>query len=470
MLFSTNLFLSFFFPILLFIYIISPVITRKLILLAASLLFYSWGEPFAVFSMLIIIIITFFSGVLIYNTPIERRRSRLSFLSCAVITNLLFLIIYKYLSFITSGINVLCSTIGFSIIDVPRISLPIGVSFFIFQSISYLVDVYRNQVAAQQNFISLALYISFFPQLLSGPIVRYATIWNDLENRKFCIDNAFNGFQRFSFGLAKKVLLADNMALIADRIFNSPVSQLPCGFAWLGAIAYTLQIYYDFSGYSDMAIGLARIFNFKFPENFNYPYSAISIQDFWRRWHISLSSWFRDYLYIPLGGNRISKYRNYGNLFIVFGLCGLWHGASLNFLTWGMYHGLGLVGEKMGIIRILDKLPKFLANIYVLFFVLIGWVFFRSQNLPDSLRYLRIMFTGNDSFPINTFSTALDFISYSNFIFLIIAIFLSFPYFTKKIFSHSLFNIKPSIAIILFIVAYHFSMTGDISPFIYFRF
>ena len=291
-----------------------------------------------------------------------------------MLINLSALFFYKYLSFFIENINILLNFLQFPSFNDPQIKLPIGISFYVFQLLSYIIDVYRGEIKPQKNIINLAAYISLFPQLIAGPIVRYQTIIADLTNRKTNVDNIYYGLRRFSVGLAKKVLIADQLALIADTIFGQPTAQVPCFFAWLGALAYAFQIFYDFSAYSDMAIGLGRIFNFHFLENFNYPYSSLSIREFWRRWHISLSSWLRDYLYIPLGGNKKSKARTYLNLFIVFTLCGLWHGATWNFVVWGLYHGTLLVIERLGLSMLLDTFPKILANLYVWIFIIIGWV------------------------------------------------------------------------------------------------
>jgi alginate O-acetyltransferase complex protein AlgI len=278
------------------------------------------------------------------------------------------------------------------------VHLPIGISFFTFQAMSYIIDIYRGTNPAQRNPVDLALYISLFPQLVAGPIVRYHDIAKQIGNREITAEDFSTGSRRFIAGFAKKMIIANPLGEIADTIFALPASDISPEIAWLGIICYTLQIYFDFSGYSDMAIGLGRMFGFKFLENFNYPYIALSIQEFWRRWHISLSNWFRDYLYIPLGGNRVSNFRVYFNLVTVFVLCGLWHGASWNFLIWGLIHGAFLVIEKLGLGRLLDYAPRFVRHFYVLLVVILAWVFFRVETLPDAVTFLQAMFdlSGNE--------------------------------------------------------------------------
>jgi alginate O-acetyltransferase complex protein AlgI len=357
MVFTSPVFLCLFLPILLAVYALAQYRFRIVVLFVASVFFYSWGEPHAVFVMLLIIFITWTISKFISSCDNLSKRKKLLILGICL--NLSALIVYKYLSFIVINFNLLHL---FNIKN-PHIALPLGISFYIFQSISYLVDIYRKKITHSKSLINFAAYISLFPQLVAGPIVRYSSVARSFDDRQLKLNNVFEGLQRFVMGLAKKVLIVDTMALIADTIFKSSVATIPFSISWLGAIAYTLQIYFDFSGYSDMAIGLGRIFNFKFPENFKYPYSSKSITEFWRRWHISLSSFFRDYLYIALGGNRNGKYRTYINLFIVFLLCGLWHGAAWSFVIWGIYQGIGLIIERSGFIKILKKLPVALSNI-----------------------------------------------------------------------------------------------------------
>lgn len=361
---------------------------RNFILLIFSLVFYAWGEGQYIILLSISILVNYLFGIFIAKSGSDFSKNLN--ISLAVIINLVLLAYFKYANFALDVIN---DIFGSNIIY-HKVHLPIGISFFTFHAISYLVDIYRKKCAAQKNIFTLALYISFFPQLVAGPIVRYNFVEKYLTKR---VHNPFfisYGIRRFIIGLGKKIIIANPLGEVADVIFTSNISEISWSMAWIGIICYTLQIYFDFSGYSDMAVGLARIFGFRFPENFNYPYISRSIKEFWRRWHISLSSWFRDYLYIPLGGNRVGLKRQYFNLVLVFFLCGLWHGASMNFVIWGLFHGFFLVLER--IYPFLNKMPKLGRNFYVLLVVMIGWVFFRSSDLSFALEYLNIMFFGSN--------------------------------------------------------------------------
>lgn len=309
-------------------------------------------------------------------------------LALGITLNLLPLLFFKYGNFVVNNLNTLLTQINFSIIEIDQIHLPIGISFFTFQAISYIVDVYRKTTDVQRRPVNLALYISLFPQLIAGPIVRYHDVAKQIVQRTVSLNDFQYGLYRFVTGLGKKVLIANNIGAVADHIFSLPPETLPAGLLWLGMLTYTLQIYYDFSAYSDMAIGLGRMFGFHFLENFNYPYCSSSIQDFWRRWHISLSSWFRDYLYIPLGGNRKGTTRMYFNLITVFFLCGLWHGASWTFVIWGLYHGLFLVLERGFLGKLIKTLPLIIRHTYALLVVMIGWVFFRAETLEQAVHYI----------------------------------------------------------------------------------
>lgn len=472
MVFSSALFLSFFLPIVLGLYLLAQEKLRNYVLLIASLFFYAWGEPKAIWIMLVLIIVSWLIGLELDRT--YRIKKKL-ILSVGIIVNLSALFFFKYWMFFLTNTNLVLETLNFSPVKVPEIALPIGISFYVFQIISYLIDVYRKEVQAQKNLATLATYISLFPQLIAGPIVRYKTIEEDMTNRKLNLDNIFIGLRRFIIGLAKKVLIADQMAFIADKVFDTSVASIPCVFAWVGILAYTLQIFYDFSGYSDMAIGLGRIFNFRFLENFDYPYSSKSITEFWRRWHISLSSWFRDYLYIPLGGNRKGKFRTYINMYIVFALCGWWHGATWNFIVWGVYHGTGLVLEKVFCKKTIERLSKLklgrlFLNLYVWLFVVVGWVFFRANDLGFAKDFLKIMFTGNQNAPINSFYTATEFLTYSNLWVALIGILCAYPIFSGKYERFRYSKAETILVLILFLIAYVFAMTSTFSPFIYFRF
>ncbi len=470
MVFSSPLFLSLFLPVLLLIYALAQTGYRNTVLLLASLLFYSWGEPKALLVMIGLIAVNYYAALLMDTPKVNVVFSRRVLLWAAVILNLSALFFYKYLDFAIININKLIPMFGMPEIELFHIALPIGISFYCFQAMSYTIDVYRGEVEAQHSLARLALYISLFPQLVAGPIVRYSTICSELEDRTLHFDNVYEGLVRFSIGLAKKVFIADSMGFVADKIFVANVSAIPQLWAWMGCIAYTLQIYYDFSAYSDMAIGLGRIFNFQFLENFNFPYSARSIKDFWRRWHISLSSWLRDYVYIPLGGNRISIVRTLVNQFIVFFLCGLWHGAAWNFVVWGIWHGLGLVSEKFTG-RYLARLPALFAHAYVMLFVMTGWVFFRSPDLSYATAYLKIMFLGNAGYDMFSFIPAWRHcITISNGFFMLLGLLFSWPI---RIFSfHTLQHRYGGVLTlaVIFFVTYCFAMTSKFSPFLYFRF
>ena len=391
MVFSSTIFLFFFLPLTLLAYFVVGPRGRNAILLAASLLFYAWGETVYLLVMLFSIAANYLFGLLIDQARQRGRRGGLAF-ACAVATNLGLLGFFKYANFLVDNLNPVLPVPGLAPMDIGRVHLPIGISFFTFQALSYIIDLYRNETAVQRSLLNFALYKALFPQLIAGPIVRYRDVAREIERRTVSLHDFASGVQRFIIGLGKKVLIANVMGRAADTIFATPAETLPATLAWIGAIAFMLQIYFDFSGYSDMAIGLGRMFGFHFLENFNYPYIARSIREFWRRWHISLSTWFRDYLYIPLGGNRHGAVRTGANLLLVFLLCGLWHGASWTFLIWGVYHGIFLVLERVPAVRwLLDRLPAPLQHAYVLLVVLVGWVFFRADTFAHALAYLQAM-------------------------------------------------------------------------------
>ncbi len=393
MVFSSTIFLFFFLPLVLVVYFLTGTKGRNSILLLASLFFYAWGENIFVLLMLFSIGLNYLFGLSIGKSQEAGKTGKIA-LTLAIAANLGLLAFFKYCNFAVENINRLLLFMQQQPIQISDVHLPIGISFFTFQAMSYVVDVYRKEAKVQKNPINIALYISLFPQLIAGPIVRYHDIANQITNRVVRSPDVVAGIQRFIIGLGKKVLIANVMGRTADYIFSLPAETIPPYLAWMGAISYSLQIYYDFSGYSDMAIGLGRIFGFKFLENFNYPYFASSIKDFWRRWHISLSSWFRDYLYIPLGGSRKSTARTYVNLILVFFLCGLWHGASWTFVVWGLYHGSFLIIERWRpVTRLLQILPRAVVHMYVLLVVIVGWVFFRAESFSYALGYLKAMVT-----------------------------------------------------------------------------
>lgn len=390
MVFSSPIFLFFFLPTLIVLYFSVPRQAKNLLLLSASLLFYAWGEGFYILLMLASIAVNY-----VFGRTIDSQSNKLPALVVGVALNLLLLTSYKYSNFLVENINFVLMTLHLKSIDWSPVHLPLGISFFTFQAISYLVDIYRKEISSQKSIINLGLYISLFPQLIAGPIVRYKTIVEQIEDRVVTSKLFSSGVERFIFGLAKKMLIANPLGLVVDSIFAVPAAEIPTYVAWIGVLCYALQIYFDFSGYSDMAIGLGRMFGFKFLENFNYPYTAQSLQDFWRRWHISLSTWFRDYLYIPLGGNRGSPLKTYSNLFVVFLLCGLWHGASWNFFIWGAFHGVILSIERAGVSKLLQLLWRPLRHLYLIVIVLVSWVFFRAETLTDAVAYLQAMFSIN---------------------------------------------------------------------------
>ncbi|MDX5322882.1 MAG: MBOAT family protein, partial [Exiguobacterium sp.] len=390
MLFSSTIFLFWFLPIVLILYYVSPRFLKNTVLLVASLLFYAWGEPIYTAVMLASIVMNYAFGLLVDNNRDNKKKAKW-LVAGMVAGNVLLLSVFKYTSFIIENVNAIT---GLELTD-PKIPLPIGVSFFTFQAMSYVIDVYRKDGKVQRNPLDLALYISLFPQLVAGPIVRYQTVADEINDRKETMDDFASGIQRFVIGLAKKMLLANNAGYVADQIFSQNAGEMSMGLAWIGIIAYSLQIYFDFSGYSDMAIGLGRMFGFHFLENFNYPYISKSVSEFWRRWHISLGSWFRDYVYIPLGGNRGSAWKLYRNLAIVWILTGVWHGASWTFIAWGAYYGLFIMLERAFLGAWLKALPAPLAHAFTLFVVIIGWVFFRADDFPYALSYLSAMFNLN---------------------------------------------------------------------------
>jgi len=385
MLFSSLTFLWVFFPILFLGYRLLEEKYRNGFLLGASLVFYAWGEPFYILLMLFSIVINYAFGLLVADT----KHKRFSLILC-IITNLSLLGYYKYYNFLAEMVN---SIVAGEVLPVRNIALPIGISFYTFQILSYVVDVYRGDTQVQRNIFRLALYVSLFPQLIAGPIVQYHDVDDQIVKRSLTPKKTATGVIRFATGLGKKVIISNTMAEVVDTIFRLPADQISTGMAWAGAIFYALQIYFDFSGYSDMAIGLGKMFGFEFHENFNLPYISQSIQEFWRRWHISLSTWFKQYLYIPLGGNRKGKIRTYINLCIVFFATGLWHGANYTFIFWGCFHALFSVMERLFLGKWIKKNPvKIVNQIYTLLVVLLGWVFFRSDTLSYAFEYIGVMF------------------------------------------------------------------------------
>lgn len=389
MVFSSTIFLCVYLPLVLLGYYICPKKGRNLFLLIVSLVFYAWGEPKYVFLMIFSILVNYIFGRLMDKHRENKKRLKLM-LVLSVVIDIGLLSVFKYTDFIITNVNAIFG----ANFDLLNIALPIGISFYTFQAMSYTIDVYRNDVRVQKNLIDFGMYITMFPQLIAGPIVRYADVQDQLADRSVTTADFSEGIMRFVVGLGKKVLLANQMGAVWSEIYalGGDVSAL---MAWTGAIAYTFQIYFDFSGYSDMAIGLGRMFGFKFPENFRYPYQSVSITDFWRRWHITLSTWFKEYLYIPLGGNRRGLTRQALNLLIVWSLTGFWHGAGWNFVLWGLYYFVILFIEKLFLLKALDKLPKFFRHVYALLLIIIGWVIFASDDVSVLLPFLGSMFGAN---------------------------------------------------------------------------
>lgn len=387
MVFSSIPFLYFFLPAVLVLYFAVPRRFKNLVLFVCSLLFYAWGEPVYITIMLFSTVFDYVNGLLLARFE-TKPRARKAVLVTSVVGNLAILMFFKYSDFFISNINAALNLD----IGLLGLTLPIGISFYTFQTMSYTIDVYRHDAPVQKNIIAFGAYVTLFPQLIAGPIVRYNTIAEQLNNRKESFDMFFDGMVRFCAGLAKKVLLANNIGALWNEISAAAPVELSVLAAWLGMIAFSLQIYFDFSGYSDMAIGLGKMFGFEFLENFNYPYISKSITEFWRRWHISLGTWFREYVYIPLGGNRKGAAMMYFNIFTVWFLTGFWHGASWNFAVWGLYFAVILMLEKAFLLKLLDKAPAIVSHVYALLLILIGWVIFSFDSLTDGFTYFLTMF------------------------------------------------------------------------------
>jgi alginate O-acetyltransferase complex protein AlgI len=481
MLFNSALFLFLFLPVVLGLSLLAPRQLKNGVLLIASLVFYAWAGVSMTIVMLFSILFNYLIGLGIEKNKYQRVGK--FFLITGLIINIGLLATYKYLGFFIANINDVLRYTDLDQIGQTSIALPIGISFFTFHSISYIVDVYRKKVTAQKNIIDHSLYITLFPQLIAGPIVRYHDISEQIKGRSVSIQKFATGIERFIIGLAKKMLIANTFALVADDIFALNTDELSTATAWLGILAYTIQIYYDFSGYSDMAIGLGRMFGFEFLENFNFPYTAQSIQDFWRRWHISLSNWFRDYLYISLGGNRCSKKRVLFNLFIVFLCTGFWHGASWNFIVWGLFHGFFIILEKIGLDKLLNRLWRPVRHLYVLFVVMLAWVFFRAANIDYAFVFIQKLFGNANN--ANQLDKVIFYFNNEFRICLFFAIagaagifqWIYDQYIYKRISTSSVSSLKimyeglsTVILMSLFLLSIIYFTIGSYSPFIYFRF
>jgi len=390
MVFSSLMFLFVYFPVVLGVYYISPLKWRNLFLLLANLIFYGWGEPVYILIMFLSIFIDYTHGLLVEKYRVDDKKAR-AFVVSSMVFNLALLFFFKYYDFLADSLRVLPV---FSFLPRLNVPLPIGISFYTFQTMSYTVDVYRGQARAQRNIVNFGTFVTLFPQLIAGPILQYRDLDDQLVHREHTAEKFASGARIFTVGLAKKVLLANNIGMLWDIYRAAPAAQLTMGGAWLGVIAFAFQIYFDFSGYSDMAAGLGRMLGFEFMQNFNYPYISRSITEFWRRWHISLGSWFRNYLYIPLGGNRKGKMRQYFNILAVWAATGIWHGASWNYLIWGLYFCLLLVLEKAFLLKALERAPGILSHFYAVFFILVGWAIFAIEDLSALTEYLLAMFGG----------------------------------------------------------------------------
>lgn len=477
MVFSSIFFLLFFLPILIASYYIVNPQYRNILLLIFSLLFYVTGEGKYSIVLILSIIINYIFGILISkNNPRDSKFTKYLLIS-SVVFNIGLLIAFKYANLIVNTINPILQIFINRQITLSEIHLPIGISFFTFQALSYVIDVYRKETQSQTNIINYAMYIALFPQLIAGPIVRYIDIEKQINKRLHSIDHFTQGISIFIIGLAKKVLIANNVALIADHIFSLPNTEIGFSYAWIGIIAYSLQIYFDFSGYSDMAVGLGKMFGFDFVKNFNYPYISTSIQDFWRRWHISLSTWFRDYLYIPLGGNKKGNKRTYFNLIVVFALCGIWHGASWVFLLWGLWHGAFLIIERIDIVKeFFRSSPVVIKYLYTFIIVTIGWVFFRAENINFAIQYLYSMIGLNGNNNLSTLPISV----YNNktLLFLFIGIISSMPLFpiikskipNEKYFMFFKNTVYYSYTIVILLMSILSLSNNSYNPFIYFRF
>lgn len=470
MLFSSITFLFVFLPLTLLLYYLVPFRMKNYVMLAASLIFYAWGEPVYIILMILSIILNYFCGQDIYEKRDNARAMKMS-LIFGVVMNLLILGFFKYYGLLMDTINAILP------IDIPYrvLALPIGISFYTFQAMSYLIDVYRKEVKPQENVLYFALYISMFPQLIAGPIVRYIDIEEQLKERSINSTKFGEGAMYFIRGLAKKVVLANTFGSVYEQVAAMQMGSFSTLTAWVGAIAYAFQIYFDFGGYSDMAIGLGKMFGFEFLPNFNYPYIAKSITDFWRRWHISLSTWFREYVYIPLGGNRCTPSRHILNLLIVWMLTGLWHGAQWNFMFWGLYYGVIFILEKYLWGSKIEKLPAAVQHIYAFVLVLFGWVFFFSPTLGYACQYLKVMFGIGAK---GIFDKQGFFMIFTNWLLIVIAILASAPRgykLLKKITgcwqSEEVRTIVTcAVYIAMFLLCIAFLVTETYNPFLYFRF
>lgn len=463
MVFASITFLYYFLPIFLIVYFIVPKKYKNIVLLIFSFIFYFYGEPKYILLMLLEVLFAYFMTL-----SLEKNKSK-SLLTVMISFHLILLCIFKYFNFIIDNVN----TIFSSNITLLNIVLPIGISFYTFQIISYEVDVYKGKIKASKNLLEFMTYVFLFPQLIAGPIVRYENINKELKSRKVTFEDFSNGVNRFIIGLFKKVVIANNIGELCNTLVGS--DEVSVLLYWILGISYMLQIYFDFSGYSDIAIGIGKMIGFKFPENFNYPYIADSVTNFWRRWHMTLSSWFRDYVYIPLGGNRVSTLKHIRNIFIVWILTGLWHGASWNFIIWGLYFGIILIIEKYFLNKVLEKLPKIIRIIYTLFIVMISFIIFSSDNLSSAFTIIKGLFNFKSLSLSNNF--ILYYVKSYGFI-LIMGIIFSTPLIkniieklrSKKILNNIINIIEVIVILLILLIVTSMLIDSSYNPFLYFRF
>ena len=470
MIFSSLFFMFVFLPLMLLVYFVVPWKIKNLVILMFSLVFYAWGEPVYVILMIFSILINYVTGLELeqYRRKNKRHKRRMT-LIFNIVVNLGILGFFKYYGFFVENLNAVLP------FDIPykELALPVGISFYTFQTLSYILDLYWERVEVQTNLVNFAVYVTMFPQLIAGPIVRYADVAKQLAKRTISLVKCGEGCAWFLRGLAKKVLFANNIGMLYDTIAALPANETPMVTAWLGAIAYTFQIYFDFGGYSDMAIGLGKMLGFDFVKNFDYPYISRSVTEFWRRWHISLGTWFREYVYIPLGGNRVGTVKHIRNIMVVWLLTGFWHGAAWNFMLWGIYYGALLLLEKYFLKDLLARLPGFVQNMYAMILVIIGWVFFFSPTVGSAFGYIGRMFGIGAAGFIN--GTTLYYLKNYG-IWIILMIFFSAPFaynkYKEKVFGKGGWRLMGSVAayVVLFIVVIAFLVNATYNPFLYFRF
>lgn len=467
MVFSSLVFLYYFVPIVMLLYFIIPDKYRNFLIFVSGLFFYAWGEPKYFIIMIISTAIDYTAGLMIDKFD-KSPKKRTIFLLVSVIMNLGLLAVFKYSSFFITNIN---AVLGTSFTD-PKLALPIGISFYTFQSMSYTIDLYLRKIKVQKNFISFASYVTLFPQIVAGPIVRYEDVANEIDSRTISISKVSEGIGKFLKGLAKKVLLANNIGMIWSQVKAMDFGEISAATAWLGILAFTFQIYFDFSGYSDMAVGLGKMLGFNFPKNFDHPYTSKSISEFWRRWHITLGGWFRSYVYIPLGGNRKGLAKTIRNLLIVWALTGLWHGASWNFILWGLYFGVLITIERFGWGKILEKLPSAVSTLYTFVLVVFGWVLFDTNTLGDAWSLIKAMFGGNGVWG----DTTALYLAVTNIVIFAVCIFASTNCFNNlkdKLYEKRPALIRvgtPVIQTLVLVICTSYLVGSTYNPFLYFRF